>query len=163
MYYFSYGSNMSTARMRLRAPSATVVTVAGLIEHELRFHKVGRDGSGKCDIVETRSPADVVYGVVFEIGEGEKIDLDRTEGLGIGYAQRQVVVASIEGRLLSATTYYATNVDRRLKPFHWYKEHVVRGAREHGFPLGYVMRIEGVETERDPDGERHEREIAIYR
>ena len=49
MLYFAYGSNLSSARMAARVPSARVVARAQLPGHALRFHKVGRDGSAKCD------------------------------------------------------------------------------------------------------------------
>ena len=77
MYYFSYGSNMSTARMQARVPSARAIAVARLENHTLQFHKVGKDVSAKCNILETKLVADSVYGVVFVIDAGEKQYLDR--------------------------------------------------------------------------------------
>jgi len=85
MHYFSYGSNMSIRRMVKRVPSAKVVTVARLSGHILKYHKASKDGSGKCDVLETEQIEDTVYGVVFDIAEGEKTNLDRAEGLGYGY------------------------------------------------------------------------------
>ena len=62
MYYFSYGSNMSIRRFRLRVPSAACIGSGILKGHELRFHKVSsRDGSAKCDVVVTASPDQVAY------------------------------------------------------------------------------------------------------
>ena len=53
--------------------------------HRLEFHKVGRDGSAKCDAFETGNPDDSVIGVVFDIHTAEKNYLDQAEGLGVGY------------------------------------------------------------------------------
>lgn len=48
---FAYDSNMLSARLRERAPSARALGVAVLRVHELKWHKVAKDGSGKCDLV----------------------------------------------------------------------------------------------------------------
>ncbi len=89
MHYFSYGSNMSIKRFMGRVPSAKKVGMGMLDRHELRFHKIGRkDGSGKCDVVETGLHEHIVYGVVFHISTHEKPVLDRVEGLHFGYEEK---------------------------------------------------------------------------
>jgi hypothetical protein len=50
-----------------------------------------------------------------------------------------------------------------MKPFHWYKEHVVRGAKEHNLPAEYIKTIEAVESVPDPDPKNHGKELSIYR
>jgi gamma-glutamylcyclotransferase len=163
MLYFSYGSNLSIKRLGDRVPSAKFVAVATLQKHVLKFHKVSKDGSGKCDIFETGKSEDTVIGAVFDIDEAEKPELDRKEGLHYGYEEKSVVVTTVEeGELLNATTYYATNINPSLKPYHWYKEHVIRGAMENGLPDHYVKGIETVDSVPDPKPERHEIEMAIY-
>ena len=134
MLYFSYGSNMSIKRLRRRTPSAEFVTVSFLANHQLSFHKAGKDGSAKCDALKTNNDEDFVIGVVFNISESEKCDLDRYEGLGNGYDEKIVTLLSSEGHSMEAVTYYATNIDSGLKPYHWYKEHVIRGAKENKLP-----------------------------
>jgi cation transport regulator ChaC len=162
VFYFSYGSNMSTARLGHRTPSARAVAVARLQRHRLRFHKRGKDSSGKCDAEFTDDATDVVYGVVFEIAASEKLQLDEHEGLNRGYDEKRVLIWTEDGKELEALTYYATSIDPALKPYDWYKEHVVRGAREHGLPREYVESIAAVEAVTDPDGPRCERELGIY-
>ena len=162
MYYFSYGSNISTPRMQKRVPSAKVVAVGGLNNHELKFHKVSKDGSSKCDIFKTLKFTDVVYGVIYEIRESEKASLDHAEGLGLGYEQKLVKVSIINNQSISALTYYATKIREELKLYHCYKEHVVRGAIENNLPSEYVTKIESVESERDPEQKRNARELLIY-
>ena len=93
----------------------------------------------------------------------EKTLLDQMEGLGCGYAQKQVSVTMQDGRPVQAYTYYATLIDSRLKPYDWYKAHVLMGASEHGLPLAYVRDIEAIESIADPDSDRQEKELAIYR
>lgn len=162
IYYFSYGSNMSTLRLAHRAPSVRALAVARLQRHRLRFHKRGKDSSGKCDAELTGDATDVVYGVVFEIAASEKLRLDEHEGLNKGYEEKRVSIWTEDGKELEALTYYATNIDPALKPYDWYKEHVVRGAREHGLPREYVESIAAVEAVPDPDSPRCARELGIY-
>ncbi len=99
---------------------------------------------------------------MFTIDAHEKPALDRVEGLGFGYEQKQVNVRATDGAAVSAFTYYATDIDESLKPYSWYREHVLRGARENGLPEEYVSFIEGVASMIDPDSERHDRELSIY-
>ena len=158
--YFAYGSNMSTRRLAARVPSTKAISVAALRGHRLKFRKLGKDGSAKCDVANTGDQTDVVYGVVFAILFSEKSILDRIEGLGNGYAEKDVVVVSETGNEFKAVTYYATNIDVSLKPRDWYVEHVLHGAREHELPANYIKRIEAIESM--PDPENHENEMAIY-
>lgn len=150
MLYFSYGSNMSSKRLQDRVQSAKFVTIATLFKHDLRFHKKSKDGSGKCDAHRTGSNEHAVIGVVFNIVGSEKTDLDRKEGLGYGYEEKIVEVLTHSGEIIEALTYYATNIDTVLKPYHWYKQHVLTGAKENGLPEGYVERISSIESTSDP-------------
>jgi gamma-glutamylcyclotransferase (GGCT)/AIG2-like uncharacterized protein YtfP len=143
--YFAYGSNMSTERLRGRTPSARPLGRASLAGHILRWHKLGRDGTGKCDAAYTGKRSDTVWGVLFEIDRAEKAALDRVEGLGIGYDEAEVQVV-LAGACCSARTYRAKpgRTDAALKPRQWYKDHVLRGAREHELPVWYIEHLEGL-------------------
>lgn len=164
MYYFSYGSNMSTRRIQARVPAARIFSSAVLERHRLVFHKVSNnDATAKCDAWETGLTQDRVHGVIFTVSEQDKLVLDEYEGLGQGYEEKMVQVKLINGEMIEAVTYYATRVDPALKPLDWYKHHVLRGAREHGLPEEYIQVIETVEHIVDNDNERRERELSIYR
>jgi hypothetical protein len=162
LLYFSYGSNMSLPRIRQRVSNAQAVSVARLYQHRLRFHKRSLDGSAKCGIEHTRNPDDSVYGVVFHLLANEKPLLDSYEGLGNGYEEKTVAVFLPNDEVLKATTYYATHIDASLRPYHWYKEHVLRGAREHDLPGHYIDTIESVSSVADPDPVNHARELSVY-
>jgi len=151
--YFAYGSNMLTRRLRARTPSARMVGVAALAGFEVRWHKVSRDGSAKCDIVPAADPGTQVFGVVYEIDAAEKPALDHAEGLGRGYKERPVEVSADAGTIV-AMTYQATNVDHLALPFGWYKALVVAGAKEHALPEAYVQGLGAVRTKPDPDPDR---------
>lgn len=114
--YFAYGSNMSVARLENRVSSVQVITIARLDNHQLRFHKRSRDGSGKCNAKCVGDAADTVYGVLFEMTVSKKRLLDENEGLGNGYGQKDISVIASNGETLTAQYYYATEIDNSLKP-----------------------------------------------
>ncbi len=157
---FCYGSNMLVRRLRHRTPSATPRGVATLTGYRLAFHKRGADGSGKADVRATGSVGDRVHGVVFEIEVAELADLD---GFERGYARRSVRVAMSEGGAAWAFCYEAleTHVDPGLRPFGWYHEMVMRGAREHGLPRAYVRSLSEHPTVVDPDRDRSSRWLRL--
>lgn len=150
---FTYGSNMLSARMRTRVPSAKAVGIGHLPAHVLKWHKRSHDGSGKCDIEKSGRNEDVVWGVLFELEALEKPALDRAEGLGNGYVERRVGVVTDRG-IVRASAYVATARDPALRPYHWYKAFVVAGAREHGLPQEYIQLLETTPSNRDPDTAR---------
>jgi hypothetical protein len=161
MYYFAYGSNVSSRRLQARVPSARKVGVGVLERHVLKFHKASRkDGSAKCDACVSDSEAHLVHGVVFDIAGQEKAFLDSVEGPG--YALKNIRVMLETGEPVDAYMYYATDIDPTLRPWHWYRQHVLSGALEHSLPDSYVEQIREVIVEEDPDRERHLRELAIY-
>jgi len=162
MLYFSYGSNMSVCRLLERVPSAKFVATASLNEHDLRFHKKGKDGSSKCDAYYTGNPDHSIIGVIFEIPETEKPELDREEDLGNGYEEKEVMLTTRAGKQIKALTYYATNIDETLRPYQWYKYHVLTGAKENDLPDLYLKKLEDIESIQDPEQERHDQEMAIY-
>lgn len=158
MYYFAYGSNMSEKRLTRRIP-ARKLGIAALRGYGLFFTKPSEaDGSAKCDIC----PADsVVYGVLYEIDPEDKPVLDRFEGLGYGY-RTEAVEVEFRGEPVEALTYIAVNMDDSLKPFSWYRQHVINGAVENGLPSDYIEGIRRVPVMEDPNSDRATEELAIY-
>ena len=152
--YLAYGSNLLPRRLRERVPSARVVGSVRLPGLEVRFHKRGRDGSGKCDLVRSRHRT-TALGVVYDLLVQERPSLDRAEGLGNGY---ELVDTGLRG--FGRVFYYKASsnaVDDELRPFDWYLALVMAGALSHGFPAAYVARLRRVETVPDPDTKRHAR------
>lgn len=145
--YFAYGSNMSSERLRARTPSAISLGRARLPGYALRWHKLGRDGSGKCDIEPSDVPNAAVWGVLYEIDRAERHDLDTVEGLGVGYDEHMVRVET-DTVVREAVTYKARpdRIDSALRPLAWYRAHVIRGATEHGLPDEYMRRIAAVQV-----------------
>lgn len=161
LFYFAYGSNMSSRRLRQRVPSARPLDVARLDGHRLAWHKQGRDGSGKCDIAPAR-PDDAVYGVVYVMDGAHRPHLDQAEGLGWGYELKHVELWLTGGESLTAFTYRAIRIDPSYVPYDWYRDHVLIGAREHNLPDHYVRLIENVPTFEDLDKRRERMERQLY-
>lgn len=149
--YFAYGSNLLTARLRARTPSARPLGVARLPDHRLAWHKIGDDESGKCDAAP--EPGATVWGVLYVIDASDLPVLDRAEDLGRGYAAALVQV-HLDGMPRAAWTYRACRCDAALRPFAWYKDLVLAGAREHGLPDATVHAMAAVSAVPDPDAAR---------
>jgi gamma-glutamylcyclotransferase len=160
--YYAYGSNMLTARLRLRVPSAFAVTIGKLSGYRLCWHKVSRDGSGKCDVEISENCNDCVWGVIYEFDAREKAALDAAEGVGHGY--RAITVEIDTGhQVLNALTYVATVKDALLVPYDWYKSLVIAGAREHSVPPNYVSSLEQVPSKPDCDSIRVAENASLLR
>lgn len=160
MLLFAYGSNMLTARISERTPSARAVSSGKLVGYTLKWNKRSKDGSGKCNATETGRPVDVVWGVAFELDVTDKMKIDELEGLGRGYGERTAKIVTENG-LIRAELYYATSIDLTVRPYDWYKDLVIAGAREHGLPEEYIETLVAVEVVTDPDQKRAERNRAL--
>ena len=154
---------MASHRLLQRLPEARYTGLARLAQHRLSFRKNDQGLSGKCDIELTSRVTDEVIGVVYEISLEDKQTLDRIEGLGTGYDEKTVELRMDTGQTLFAITYFAIDIDKNIMPYHWYKQHVLRGAIERKFPREYVELIEATPSKPDLDHRRNLRELAIYR
>jgi gamma-glutamylcyclotransferase len=151
--YFAYGSNMHLPRLRARVPSCVPLGPACLEGYRLAFHKLGRDGSGKCNVVPTGCSQDVVHGLLLELPQTEMAALHVAEGFGYDQAWANVIFG---GKARRAMFYLgrAQFVDDSLCPFTWYKAFVLLGAREARLPDDYLALIDGVSAVADPDRQR---------
>ena len=129
--------------------------------YKLAFDKISRDGSAKCDCELTGDDNDKVYGVVFAVADIERNALDRAEGVGSGYEPCSVEIET-DGGVISAMTYVATSKRAGLSPYHWYKHHVLEGARQARLPVAYIASIEAVASIDDLNEARAAREGRIY-
>ncbi|GIV89167.1 MAG: hypothetical protein KatS3mg055_1685 [Chloroflexus sp.] len=146
--YFAYGSNMSLERLRSRIASVKVIGRAFLKDWNMVLNKRSRDGSGKANLVE--SPGDVTWGVLYEIHNSDLDTLDRVEG---GYQRITVQVQQPDGTVVEAVTYISGNLTNDPRPYRWYKELILSGAREHNLPQDYIARLEGLPVKSDNDPE----------
>ncbi len=154
MNYFAYGSNLCTARLLARIPKATLRMTARLDEYVLRFHKIGEDGSGKCDIVPSADPGVCVHGAIYDLSPTDKNVLDKIEGVGSGYEVAQLEIKTAGNRPIEVFTYTATRTSPTIRPYDWYRDFVLAGACEHAFPENYLTAIRNTKSIADPDPER---------
>ncbi len=163
IYYFAYGSNMLSERLQSRCASAKARRVACADNWVLTFSKRSQDGSGKATI--STATGDRVFGVVFDLDESELPALDRFEGVGKGYDRKDNFPIYIPGsqRQLSVVTYIASPscIDTDLKPFDWYLNLIIAGARQHALPPEYVPALEATASRADSKADRRTRREAM--
>ncbi|MCB1743944.1 MAG: gamma-glutamylcyclotransferase [Gammaproteobacteria bacterium] len=157
--YFAYGSNLHPVRMSDRVPSARALGVLELRGWSLRFHKRGRDGSGKCNVIREATTDAVVQGVVYAIDPRDKPALDRAEGLGIGY-ELSWHQCPIHGSVFFYTA-REDHVDDALQPYTWYWRFVVEGARLQGLSEPYLNVLHAVAHIADIEPARHAENLRI--
>ena len=132
-FYFAYGSNLDSARMLERVPSA-IPMGSGIVEGwGFRFNKLSKDGSARANIVPG---AGQVWGVLYQVPPEAAQTLDRIEG---GYHRIAVDVA-VGDTVVTAFTYESRRLTEAAAP-DWYRELCVQGAQEHGAPPAYVEEI----------------------
>lgn len=160
MLLFAYGSNMCGGKLALAAKGASFVDIAILVRHALRFHKKSDDKSGKADAYFTNDPADVVWGVIFDVPEASWSKLVESEG---GYREIEVEVATPAAGTVPCKTFVAKpeRIESGRPPYHWYKRYVVEGARAHGLPPEYVARLEALQSIEDPSPSRAAKHAAV--
>jgi len=162
MFYFAYGSNMASARLTRRIPSAERIDVARLHGYRLSFQVAStKDGSGKCDACPG-AQGDLLPGVLYKIDPATKPVLDGYEGVGLEYRDTWLEVERDNGDKVEALIYLGTNIDPEVRPYPWYVEHVLRGAQENDLPANYLAMIRATPTMDDPDPERAAHELSIY-
>jgi gamma-glutamylcyclotransferase len=163
-HVFSYGSNLVFERIRDRIKSVKVIAKYNLIGYRLVFNKAGVDGSAKANIEETDREEDSVWGVVHEMDYAEKPILDKHETLGHGY-QLICFRLNINGGIKTIHT-YIVNENRFIlhgKPFDWYLNFVIAGAKQNNFPHDYIAKLKKVDSEYDQNTERRKKNMDILK
>lgn len=137
--YFAYGSNMSSDRLRARLPGARSLGRAWLENKRLVCNKPSKDGSGKANLVDAVGV--VVWGVLYEIGDDDWRALDRYEP---DYSRFPCEVNLDGGERRAAQVYVWTGRGPDIPLLHWYRRHLLEGAREHGLPPSHIRSLEGL-------------------
>jgi len=155
MLYFAYGSNMHSAQMKERCPSAKFVCRAKLPSHRLAFTlKSLERGCGVADVLHDETKD--VWGVVYELPENELKDLDKDESFRPGrpdnqnaYTREDHFVWSdgdAERPLLVSLYRGHPQLDPPL-PSSDYKRLIIEGARHWNLPTAYIRELESIQTE----------------
>ncbi len=136
-FYFAYGSNMSSRRLRARLPGAQSHGRSWLEDRRLICNKPSKDGSGKANLIDEVGA--VVWGVLYEIGDDSWSTLDRYEPDYTRFACEAHLEAN---RRAIAQVYVWTERGPEIPPLAWYREHMLEGAREHELPEEHIRVIE---------------------
>lgn len=167
MLYFAYGSNMSAERLKKRINSACKVGTGELENYKLVCNKISCDQSLKFNI--ERSEGSQVYGVVYCVSESDLPELNKYEGAisGSKHYIREMMTINYNGEEQQAAIYICTcteNIDNSggNKPYSWYVEHALRGAREAGIDHDYIERYINIASKEDQNKSRASDELEIY-
>ncbi len=160
LYYLAYGSNLHPLRLQARVDSAQLLGTVQLPGYKLHFHKVGADGSGKCNILASERHS--VHAALYSMHTRHKTILDDFEGAGYESVAMQV---DFVGARYPAFIYLAEDdyIDDSATPFDWYKQLVLYGAHHHRLPADYVAAIGEVDSVPDPDAKRDSHHADLIR
>ena len=161
-YVFSYGSNLLFERIQDRVKSVQNVMKYQLDGYRLLFNKASEDGSVKANIEETSNSGDFVLGMIHMIKYKEKPILDKYETLGHGY-QLICFRLLIRDEIKTVHTYIANEerFTRIGKPYRWYLDLIIAGAKQNRFPNRYITELLSIETEKDRNDSRRRRNREI--
>ncbi|XP_004677198.1 PREDICTED: gamma-glutamylcyclotransferase [Condylura cristata] len=147
--YFAYGSNLLTARIHLRNPSAEFCCVARLQDFKLHFGNFqGKTSETWHGGIATifQSPGDEVWGIVWKMNKSHLSSLDKQEGVKSGtYVPIEVTVHTQEGKEITCRSYQMKNYES-APPSPQYKKVICMGAKENGLPLEYQRKLNAIET-----------------
>jgi cation transport regulator ChaC len=150
MLYFAYGSNMDEQRVKAanRCPNARFIFNAVLPGHCLVFSRGGDAGTCTADVVP--DPASLVWGVVYDITDSDRQQLDAREGVGIrSYQPKEVPVhphGDIEQRVMVLTYGASDSAEIQQPPSREYLDYLLRGARHWGLPADYIAQLHRIEV-----------------
>ncbi|MGJ3237458.1 MAG: gamma-glutamylcyclotransferase family protein [Anaerolineae bacterium] len=140
IYYFGYGSNLSSAMMREWCPEHRLVGKAHLRDWALAFTRFSeRWQAGVADIIQQTGAQ--VWGALYAVSTSDLEALDRKESNGV-YYQRIACTAYIDQQLYDAFTYVV--IDKALDgiPISTaYRDTMLTGARELNLPTDYIAHI----------------------
>lgn len=162
LLYLTYGSNLHPSRLIERVGPVECAGKVCLPGWKLMFDKRGSDGSAKANLRAAPGSDADARAALYELDQKQYSILDRFEGAGRGYDSFWMDVI-VDGEERSAVTYLTPSHWRAetARPWTWYRDLVVAGARFHGFPESYVQVIEQVKASPDPDAERAARHDRI--
>lgn len=138
--YFAYGSNMSADQISDRCPSQRFICIAELPGYALAFTRYSeKRACGVADVVPARGES--VWGVVYELSDGDMAALDRHEGAHMNppaYVRRTARVLAPGGQAHEVMTYEVANkASKAHAPNSEYLGLITAGAIKWGLPQAY--------------------------
>lgn len=95
-------------------------------------------------------------GIIIQIADNEKEALDKEEGLGKGYNERNIIVTVENKGPIEVYSYIAdpAHVQDDLWPYDWYRDMVVVGAIENNTAIECISFLNKFPFTIDPDQSR---------
>ncbi|HTA15835.1 MAG TPA: gamma-glutamylcyclotransferase family protein [Solirubrobacteraceae bacterium] len=143
--YFAYGSNMDERGMRLQCPSSCCLGPAHLDGHRLAFTRRSViSGTGVADVVPALHRR--VWGLLYELSDGDLDTLDRKEGRGWAYTRVQKRITLIaDGSRHDAILYTVLAKEQsEVPPSSEYLDRLIAAAAHNAFPQDYVAMLEAI-------------------
>ena len=140
--YFAYGSNIAEDVMAGISPRHRCLGVASLPGFRMAFTRRSvRTGTGVADVVPDAEST--VWGVLYEIDDGDIAALDRKEGNGWAYVRQPVVVRlGADDVEHQAVTYVVAKKEpSEVPPDPEYLGGIISAARQRGLPDEYVAQM----------------------
>jgi hypothetical protein len=148
--YFAYGSNLDPAQMRLRVPEARHVGKARLEDYRFCFPVWSRIRQSGLISVEP-SVGDKVWGVLYEVRDGDFLRLDQREGYDADrppsrnlFNRVTVKVVRGQGKTADAQTYVARAAMEARSPSADYIAYLLQLAAVRGLPDDYQAKLRAV-------------------
>lgn len=157
--YFAYGSNMLNERLAARCPSASLAGIAFAPDHALKFAKIGKDRSGKATLFPQQGAHQ--FGVLFKINRNDLGALDMAESAGYRRDDSFLVFRTKDHAKIPVMTYLGTDLEDGLKPFDWYLDLVIAGAKQHNLPEEQISSLQSTRYIVDTDTNRKGRLDAL--
>jgi gamma-glutamylcyclotransferase len=143
--YFAFGSNLDAEQMAERCPGSRAAFRARLADHRIDFtYPSRRWGGGAADIVP--APGESVWGMVWELTEGQLEILDRFEQ---GYERVELLVLDAAGRPHRVASYRVRDKGTH-RPTRHYLDKMLRWGARWEFPDDYLALLRAVATQDRP-------------
>lgn len=136
-WYFAYGSNLNTKRLRDRVGNWQEAKKGILENYELTF-----DSRGFVDAIE--KPSGRVFGALYLLTAGQLNTLDKHEGVHRGIYRREVVKVRVNRELVNAIAYLRVVKTPFSTPSTQYLKLIITGLKEHGFDETVIEEVKKV-------------------
>ncbi len=133
--YFAYGSNTDPEQMRERCPGAKMLPTA-----ELPGYRWIINTDGYATVIP--APGETVYGVLWDLQVAHLAKLDLYEAVPQGlYWREEISVVTRDTQEVVPCLIYFARSQQEGRPVPDYMEHILRCARDFGFPESYIHQL----------------------
>jgi hypothetical protein len=152
MILLAFADYMDFEGFKKKVPSAKKIGIARLPGYTFIFDRTDEDQSSKANIIQTINPNDVVWGVLIELDDAEKINFFNA-GTSSDFMLETVTCMDQNDKVYTAEAFVALPhaVNTHLLPYSWYIQKIVDLAKKANLPEGYVNKLAMVPSKSDPD------------